>query len=132
MSDPQPAAPRGSNAELARRRRFWWVFGTIGVLAMSAVAIWFGIAAASGLSWNSTGFEVVDDQHIDVRFDVMRDPTRPVTCQLEAQDEDHSVVGSTSVEVPATASAPSRHVFTVRTVTRAVTGYVDSCAYTTP
>jgi hypothetical protein len=97
---------------------------------MSAVAVWFGTAAATGkVNWVNTGFEVVADNKVDVRFDLHRDPDRPVRCVLEAQDEQHFVVGRTETRVAAEPSSPSRHVASVRTAAPAVTGYVDSCDY---
>ncbi len=136
MTSPSPLTPvaptRGPAGDEQRRRRFWWVFGTLGVLAMSAVAIWFGIAASAGVSWTNTGYVVVDEQQVQVRFDLVRDPSRAVSCVLEAQDERHAVVGATTVVVPAEASSPSRHIETVRTATLSVTGYVDTCEYATP
>ena len=41
-------------------RRTWWVVGAVGVIAMTAVAIWFGLAATSGkVSWYNAGFSIV-------------------------------------------------------------------------
>lgn len=110
--------------------RTWWVIGTVAVLAATAVAVWFAVAATAGrVQWLSTGFEVISRSQVDVRFDVTRDPSREVVCTLEAQDEMHAVVGRTDVVVGPTGSSPSRHIFSVRTAGPAVTGYVDSCRY---
>ncbi|HKJ13115.1 MAG TPA: DUF4307 domain-containing protein [Ornithinimicrobium sp.] len=112
------------------RRLRWWLTGAVGVGAMTAVAVWFGVAAASGkVNWVNTGFEVVADNEVDVRFDLHRDPDRPVRCVIEAQDEQHFVVGRTTTRVAAASRSPSRHVATVRTAAPAVTGYVDTCEY---
>ncbi|WP_165700155.1 DUF4307 domain-containing protein [Ornithinimicrobium ciconiae] len=112
-------------------RRTWWIVGTVGVVVMTAFAIWFGIAGASGkVHWYNAGFEIVSDEQIDVRFDVRRDPTRAVTCDLHALDEHHARVGTGQVTVPPADTSPTRHVEPLRTVSRAVTGYVDSCSYT--
>ncbi|MGB7449243.1 MAG: DUF4307 domain-containing protein [Ornithinimicrobium sp.] len=114
----------------ATTRRRWWALGVLGVCAMSAVAVWFGVAAATGkVNWVNTGFKVVADNEVTVRFDLHRDPARPVRCVLEAQDQQHFVVGRTATRVAAESSSPSRHVATVRTAAPAVTGYVDSCSY---
>ena len=114
----------------AARRRLWWVVGTLGVLAMSAVAIWFGHAATAGrVHWNYTGHQVVSDRQVDIRFDLNRDPSRAVVCGLEAQDGTHTVVGRTTVEVGPGESSPSRHIASVQTATRAITGYLTTCWY---
>src|SRR5690606_514388 len=100
------------------------------VIAMTAVAIWFGLAATSGkVSWYNAGFSIVSDEQIDVRFDVRRDPSRAVICDLHALDGDHARVGTGQVTVPPAETSPTRHVEPLRTVSRAVTGYVDSCSY---
>ena len=112
------------------RTRRWWLVGALGVCAMTAVAVWFGVAAASGkVNWVNTGFDVVADNEVDVRFDLHRDPDRAVRCVIEAQDEQHFVVGRTTRRVAASSDSPSRHVAAVRTAAPAVTGYVDSCEY---
>jgi hypothetical protein len=123
-----------TQAQTERRpvsRRTWWLVGIVGVLAMSAVAVWFGLSATSGrVHWVNTGHSIGTDTEALVRFDLIREPDRSVTCQLLALDERHAPVGSTEVEVGAADSSPSRHVEPVRTVTRAVTAYVERCWYT--
>lgn len=111
-------------------RRTWWIVGVLGVAAMTAVAIWFGIAGSAGkVHWYNSGFEIVSDDQVDIRFDLRRDPTRPVVCDLHALDPSHARVGTGRVTVGPSASSPSRHVESLRTVARATTGYVDSCTY---
>ncbi|MCE0485625.1 DUF4307 domain-containing protein [Ornithinimicrobium sediminis] len=111
-------------------RRTWWVVGVVGVLVMSAVAVWFALSATSGrVHWVNTGFVVAGPDQVDVRFDLRRDPSRSVVCTIEAQDERHGVVGRTETTVEPAQVSPSRHVATVRTAGPAVTGYVDSCRY---
>lgn len=110
--------------------RTWWIVGTIGVLAMSAIAVWFGIASTAGkVHWVNTGFEVISDEQVDIRFDLRRDPDRAVVCDLHALDGHHARVGTAQVTVPPSEESPSRHIEPMRTVARAVSGYVDSCAY---
>lgn len=119
----------GPDADPAARRR-WWTIGVVAVVLMSALAVWFGISATSGrVHWVDTGFQIVSDRQVDVRFDLRRDPSRAVDCQLEAQDYSHAVVGRTQVTVPPSASSPSRQVMSVETATEAVTGYVSECWY---
>ena len=111
-------------------KRTWWIVGTIGVLAMSAIAVWFGIASTAGkVHWVNTGFEVMSDEQVDVRFDLRRDPSRAVECDLHALDDKHARVGTGSVVVAPGEESPSRHIEPLRTVARATTGYVDSCSY---
>lgn len=114
-----------------RTRRRWWVVGTTAVVLMSALAVWFGLSATTGrVHWVDTGHEIVSGTQVDVRFDLRRDPSRQVTCRLEAQDFSHAVVGRADVTVAPSAGSPSRHVETLRTASPAITGYVDECWYT--
>ncbi len=108
----------------------WWVVGILGVTAMTLIAVWFGIASTSGkVNWVNSGFDVVADDRVDVRFDLRRDPDRVVECVLEAQDERHFIIGRVNVVIEPTSASPSRHVQPVQTAGPAVTGYVDDCFY---
>lgn len=121
-------ARRGPGAGRARRR-WWWIGGTA-VVGMTAVAVWFGLAATVGrVSWVDTGHDIVSAELVEVRFDVRRDPSRAVVCELEAQDLTRTVVGRARVDVGPTGSSPSRHVAPVRTAAPAVTAYVERCWY---
>lgn len=117
-----PATPRS--------KRKWWIIGSIGVTISVALAVWFGIASTAGkVHWYNGGFHIASDEQIDIRFDLRRDPSRAVECELHALDEHHARVGTGTVVVPPAAESPSRHVEPLRTVTRATTGYVDRCSY---
>ena len=55
----------------ARTNRTWWIVGILGCLAMSAVAVWFGIAATAGrVGWQTQSYAVLDDQSVTVTFRV--------------------------------------------------------------
>lgn len=109
----------------------WWTIGVVGVVLMSAVVVWLALMGSGDrVHWSDSGFLVHDDTRIEVRFDVTRDPDRPVTCRLEAMDYSKLLIGSTQVQIDPAESSPSRHVADVRTVARATTGYVHSCWYT--
>lgn len=119
MQLPTPPAGQGK----------WWVIGAVGVVVMTAIAIWFGLAASSGVQWSDAGNQVVSDTQVRVTFDVTNQNGRPVSCTIEAQDIHHSQVGVTTVDLPASTTNSVRYTRTVRTVTRAVTGKVDRCFY---
>ncbi|MGB5951506.1 MAG: DUF4307 domain-containing protein [Ornithinimicrobium sp.] len=119
---PAPSSPRSTRA--------WWLIGSVGVLMMTALAVWFGVASVTGKpNWVNTGFDVAAQDEVAVRFDLRRDPSRVVECAVEAQDASRFVVGRTTTRVEATQQSPSRHVATVQTTARAVTGYVEDCRY---
>jgi hypothetical protein len=123
-------ARRGPSRLDGRSRRRWWVVGTVAVVLMSALAVWFGLEATTGrVHWTNTGHVIVSGSQVDVRFDLSREPSREVTCRLEAQDAAHAVVGRADVTVSPSQASPSRHVESVRTAAPAVTGYVAQCWY---
>lgn len=106
------------------------MIGAVGVALMTAVAIWFGVAAGAGkVEWGNSGFDVISDKQVDVRFDIYRDPSRAVECVIEAQDESHFVVGRTTTVVQPGEASPSRQIAPVQTAGPAVTGYVEGCKY---
>ncbi len=110
--------------------RTWWVLGVLGVLAMSAVAVWFGLSATVGkVHWTNTGHSITSDTEARVMFELVREPEREGTCRLQALDERRGTVGTADVVVPPADSSPSGHVESVRTVTRALTAYVERCWY---
>lgn len=132
--DPDPSAEAeeriADGMPRTGRDRRWWIIGGIGVLLMSALAVWFGVSATTGrVHWVYTGHDIVSDRQVDVRFDLRRDPSRAVSCELEAQDGGHTVIGRSTVQVPPAPESPSRHIMPVQTATRAVTGYVTQCWY---
>ncbi len=123
-------ARRGPRRLDDRTRRRWWVIGTAAVAVMVGLAVWFGISATLGrVHWVDTGHEIVSGTQVDVRFDLRRDPSREVTCRLEAQDLSHAVVGRAEVTVAPSQTSPSRHVESVRTAAPAITGRVSECWY---
>lgn len=119
MQLPRPAPGQGK----------WWAIGSVGVLVMTAFATWFGIAASGGVQWSDAGHDIVSDTQVQVTFDVINQNGRPVTCTIEAQANDHSQVGVATFALPASDKGVVRYTRTLRTVTRAVTGTVDTCHY---
>jgi hypothetical protein len=76
---------------------------------------------------DASGFAVVDEHTVAVRYQVTTEPGRDVVCALEAQDTQHGVVGWRVVELPA-GDAPSREFeHTIRTTAEATTGFVNAC-----
>ncbi len=110
------------------RARGVWI-----ALAVVAVAVlgWLGwtIVAQSfdSVDIDTTGFEVHDAHSISVDFQVTLRQGEAVTCVVEAQDEEHGVVGWRVVEYPADEAHSRRFVETVPTVAEATTGLVTSC-----
>ena len=106
----------------------WWVIGTLGIAAATALAIWFGLASTLGRpSWETVGYKILDDQTVSVTFSVHRSGGTALTCTVEALARDFSPVGTARVDVPA-GSDDTTQTVTLRTASRAVTGQVRSCS----
>lgn len=103
--------------------------GTVGILAGVGLAIWFGLSATLGQpSWQTLGYKVVSDQQVRVDFEVTRPGGRAMTCTVEALARDFSPVGTSTVQVAASAEETTTESATLRTTSRAVTGQVRSCS----
>ncbi len=113
----------------ARTNRTWWIVGILGCLAMSAVAVWFGIAATAGrVGWQTQSYAVLDDQSVTVTFRVDRPAGTVVRCSLKAMDARFGAVGLADVVVPASQETSTVvEKAPIRTTARAVTGTVDRC-----
>lgn len=110
--------------------RRWWIFGGIAVTVMVVMAVIWGLSATVGrVAWTYTGHDLVSEDRVDVRVDLRRDPSRAVTCQIEARDERNAVVGRRDVEIGPMETSPSRHVLSVRSAAPAQTGWVEACWY---
>jgi hypothetical protein len=105
----------------------WWIVGVLGVGAMVAVVIWYGLAANVGaVVPEVTAYRVVSDSQLEVDYRLTRPADRAVTCTITGLDARKGVVGTVTDEVPAGESRVQRSV-EIRTAQRAVTGVVDSC-----
>ncbi|MGZ0710395.1 DUF4307 domain-containing protein (plasmid) [Coraliomargarita sp. W4R53] len=104
-----------------------------------AIAIVVGAVAVVALGWmvvagtadaadaDATGFEVVDEHSVTLRFQVTVAPGKDVVCAIEAQDEDFGVVGWRVVSITASDSASREFSETIPTTALATTGFVNSC-----
>jgi uncharacterized protein (DUF58 family) len=109
----------------------WWVVGILGCTVGIVLAVWFGLAATVGrVSWTDTGYRVIDDRTVEVRFDVHRQPGQAVTCTVRALDRRFGTVGTLEVPLPPSPQTSVSQTVVVRTTTRAVTGVVRECRAT--
>lgn len=109
-------------------RRAWWI--SVGVVAAAAVAGLGWLTVQNSLysvSADDLGFTVEDPKTVAVSFQVTTDPEQPVTCVLEALDEEFGVVGFRVIDYPASPEHAQRFTERVRTVGEATTGLVKGC-----
>lgn len=105
-----------------------WILATLGILAMTAVAVWFGLASSlSKPTWQTLGFTSAGPRAIVVKYSVHRPEGMTVRCRLQAKALSHAVVGSTEVLLPAEWGRIVETTTTVRTTQFAVAAEVRSC-----
>ncbi len=111
-----------------RRSRLGWI--ALGVVAVGAtVALgWSTVATSmSSVDVDATGYAVVDDHTVTVTFQVVAPRDATVACALEAQDEEHGIVGWRVIELPLEGGRTQAFTETIPTTAEATTGLVNSC-----
>lgn len=73
------------------------------------------------------GFEVTSSSEVRVTIDIERAPDTAVSCVIQAQAGDHSVVGEREVVVPAGSDTSLTRTYVVTTERQATNGVLDSC-----
>lgn len=114
-----------------RRRtpRGRWIAGTFIAIAALVVAAfgWFTVAnALDDVGSESTGFSI-GDRAVTLDFQLTVPTGRSVACALEAQDEEHGVVGWKIVEYPASDAHTRAFREDIPTTALATTGLVNAC-----
>jgi hypothetical protein len=110
------------------RRR--WTIGI--VIAVAAVLVglfaWMTIAGTlDDVDIDTTGFTVEDQRSVTIAFQISVPEGRSVACALEAQDEDHGIVGWKIVEYPASELSARAFRESIPTTAEATTGLVSDC-----
>jgi hypothetical protein len=110
------------------RRR--WTIGV--VIAVAAVLVglfaWMTVAGTlDDVDIDTTGFTVEDSRSVTLAFQISVPEGRSVACALEAQDEDHGIVGWKIVEYPASDLRARAFRESIPTTAEATTGLVSDC-----
>lgn len=107
-------------------RWFWPVF--------SAVAITLGVVWAAWIAFGDRpvsadvyGYDVVSETRTVITIDVRRPEPVAVSCTVQAQALDHSVVGERTVEIAPSDRQRTRLEIDVDTERRAVAGVLRTC-----
>lgn len=123
--DAEEAA--GDDREPGSTRK-WWIVGILGCTLALGLVVWFAVSATYGrVSWQTTGYDVVDAEHVEVAFTIHRPANVAVVCQLKAMDQAFAAVGLLDVTIPAGPEIDLARRVTIRTTTLAVTGTVATC-----
>ena len=128
LSTQQMLDDRYGRRTSRRRRLVWWsVVGTLAVAATAALG-WSTIAQSlNAVDVTGTGYNVADEHTVSITFQITAPVGRDVACALEAQDEEHGVVGWRIVEYPASEQHSRAFTETIPTVALATTGLVNTC-----
>jgi hypothetical protein len=113
-----------------RRRRLWFavVAAVAFVVVFTAWVIWAGLdGSGPSLEANDTGYDLIGDDHVAVRFALTVEPGTPVRCAVQALDDHFEVVGWKVIDVPPSDERSRSLVETIRTVSPANTGLISKC-----
>ena len=127
MTDPALDARYGRRPPLSRRAR-WTVIGAAAGLAL-ALGIWFAVASLGGstLETNDLGHRVNDQYSVTISFELSVPPGSTTSCALQAQNEQHGIIGWKIIDIPASDRFTRSFTQTVRTAERAFTGLIYRC-----
>jgi hypothetical protein len=82
---------------------------------------------ANGIDAETSGFKIADARSVSVTFQVTAPPGTALACVVEADDEQHGIVGWKVVQYPASSAHHRAFTESVPTVGLAVTGLVNTC-----
>jgi hypothetical protein len=122
-------AERYGRTPADRRRRFTVaIIAAAGVLAVVlAWVVWVGLfSPTANIETRDTGYATHIDS-VDIRFEVTADPGTPVSCALQALNDQFATVGWRIVELPPGDDRTRAFVENVRTTEPAVTGLIYRC-----
>jgi hypothetical protein len=129
MTDSAVAERYGRTPTDRRRRVRLAVIAAAAVLAVVvAWVIWVGLFSPSAnLETRDTGYAIRADSTVDIRFEVTTDPGTPVSCALQALNEQFAIVGWKIVDLPRGDDRTRAFVENIRVTEPAVTGLIYRC-----
>jgi hypothetical protein len=132
MTTPGPTTQDMLDERYGRGRsasRRWAIFGGLAAAVVAVVLFaWMTVAnSLNAVSAETTGFEVTSGHEVSLRFQVSAPAGRSIACALEAQDEQHGVVGWRVVEYPASDMPVRAFQESLPTAAEATTGLVNAC-----
>lgn len=102
--------------------------GGVAALALLGYVIWGTLAQSfAAVDADTVGFTTPDAHSITITFQVTLPSETAFACALEAQDEDHGIVGWRIVEYAADPAHTRTFAETLPTTAAATTGLVRSC-----
>ena len=129
MTDTAVAERYGRTPADRRRRTTLAIIAAAGVLvAVIAWVVWVGLfSPTASLETRDTGYAIRADSTVDIRFEVTTEPGTPVSCALQALNEQFAIVGWKVVALPPGDDRTRAFVDNVRVTEPAVTGLIYRC-----
>ncbi len=132
MTKPGPTTQDILDERYGRGRsaaRRWVIAGavTAGIVAVGLFGWMIVATSLDAVDPETTGFEVVDAHSVTIRFQVSAPVGRSIACAIEAQDEEHGIVGWRVVEYPGSDLHVRAFQEDIPTTAEATTGLVNSC-----
>lgn len=131
MVNSAVAARYGRTPADRRRRVLLGVSAAAAVLVVVvAWVVWVGLLTPNAtLEVRDTGYSTLtpNDTTVDIRFEVSTEPGTPVSCALQALNEQFAIVGWKVVDLPPGETRTRSFVETVRLSEPAVTGLIYRC-----
>lgn len=123
------ASRYGRGPRAKKRERWMLIGGAFAVLAV--VTTWVFWAGwdnnQADLEFTDTAFTIPDAQHVDITFTINTPKGTPVTCALQALNEDFAIVGWRIVSYPGSDARLTKHTETIRTTQQSNTGLINTC-----
>jgi hypothetical protein len=118
----------GRRRRSTRGRVLTWALATVLVGGAVAAVAWFAFAnSSSSVDSADVGFTVDGPRSVSLRFQLTAPVGSTVSCALEADDEEHGIVGWKIVTYEASESHTVVRTEVIPTVGEATTGLVNSC-----
>ncbi|WP_291038679.1 DUF4307 domain-containing protein [Herbiconiux sp.] len=115
----------------SRRRRtrlVAWVAGSAVAVVVIAWVLWAGLDGTNAtVATQDIAHTVIDDSHVEVRFDVTLPRGEGALCAVQALSDKFAVVGWKVIEVPPSDLANRSFTEVVRTSELATTGLISNC-----
>lgn len=111
-----------------RNRRIAVVTAIAFAIVFGAWLLWAGLLQTPAqLEVRDTGFLILDDRAVSVRWEVSTDTGNAVSCAVQALNSSFGIVGWSIVEIPASDQRTRVLTETLRTSELAVTGLIYRC-----
>lgn len=131
MSSTPLAARYGRLPEQRRRRRVIAIAGAVLAAALFIVwVVWTGyLVPGPTLEPRLIGYTILDEDRVEIRFEVSATPGNDIVCALAAQDDRHAIVGWKVLEIPAGEQFTRHFQETVVTSQPSGAGLISTCRF---